>query len=90
LENVVIPASVNNVLERSFGDMPSLKTVTFKKQLDANGNIKVPYIHKSAFINSGSAESPVEFRLPWSEEQTPDAPWGATNYKLIFNYEETE
>ena len=67
LEDVTIPASVENILERSFGDMPSLHTVTFKKQLDADGNIKAPYIHKNAFINSGGAEG-IVFNVPWSED----------------------
>lgn len=89
LEDVEIPASVENILERSFGDIASLKTVTFKKQLDENGDIRVPYIHPNAFINSGSTENPIIFRLPWAAEQTPDAPWGAKNYELIFDYEET-
>jgi hypothetical protein len=66
LDSIVIPGSVNNVLERSFGDMPSLKTVTFEPKLDANGNIKAPYIHKNAFINSGNDS--IVFNVPWSKD----------------------
>jgi hypothetical protein len=90
LEDVVIPASVDNVLERSFGDMPSLKAVTFEKSIDENNEIKVPYIHSNAFVNSGSVDAPVVFKLPWSADKTPNAPWGAKYYELIFDYEEDE
>lgn len=69
LEDVSIPASVNNVLERSFGDMPSLKTVTFGRRLDEQGNVFVPYIQHRAFIGSGSASDPIVFNLPWTKEQ---------------------
>ena len=87
LENVVIPASVNNLLSHSFGDMSTLKSVTFEKKLDADGNIIAPYIHPEAFKNSGNSEGLV-FNLPWSMDKTPDAPWGATNAILNFDYEE--
>ena len=70
LENVDIPASVSRVLERSFGYINTLKTVTFEKKLDANGNVVAPYIHKNAFINSCNEDSDgikeVDFNVPWS------------------------
>lgn len=84
LSNVTIPSTVETVLERSFGDMTSLRTVTFKKRVNADGTVKVPTIDANAFINSGTAEHPVEFWLPWSADKTPDAPWGATNAILHF------
>lgn len=88
LENVILPASIKNILERSFGDIPTLRTVTFKKQLDENGEIIVPYIHENAFKNSGSSDHILTFRVPWSADKTPGAPWGAVNYEVIFDYEE--
>ena len=73
LGSVTIPGSVENVLARSFGDMASLHEVTFEKRTDANGNAVLPYIHHNAFINSGSAEKPITFNLPWTKEQHLDA-----------------
>jgi hypothetical protein len=69
LTEVTIPASVNNVLAKSFGDMPSLQEVTFKKALNADGTIKIPNISSGAFTGSGSVNSPIKFNVPWSKEQ---------------------
>jgi hypothetical protein len=88
LEEVVIPASVTSIANHAFGNLKNLKKVTFKKQLDENGKIIVPKITSEAFINSGSSENPVVFNLPWSLDKTLDAPWGASNCVLNFNYEE--
>jgi hypothetical protein len=65
--NVEIPARVDSVLERSLGHMKNLKTITFKKRLDDEGNIIVPYIHKHAFFESGGSEGLV-INVPWSED----------------------
>lgn len=82
LSAVVIPSSVDNVLERSFGDMSTLRSVTFENRNN------IPYIHPNAFVNSGSTDEQIVFNLPWSAEETPNAPWGAINAKLNFNYVE--
>ena len=63
LSEVSIPASVNNILNRSFGDMASLKTVTFNRSHE--GKVNIPNIHYEAFINSG----PIDFIIPWTESQ---------------------
>lgn len=100
LENVIIPASVENILERAFGDMPSLTTVTFEKCLDADGNVRVPFIHKNAFAG---CTNHITFYVPWSEsydynyiEKVKDAEgndveikinpvgWGALDYEIIY------
>ena len=93
LKDVVIPSTTYKVLARSFGSIPTLETVTFKKSVDANGNIVVPDIYDEAFLDSGSDEKPVIFRLPWSAEQDAaatngHAPWGARNAEVIFDYDE--
>ncbi len=79
LSAITIPAAVETVLERAFGDMPSLKKVKFNKPA-GDGPINVPYIHVNAFVNSGAGteENPMIFEVPWTSDQTPDAPWGAT------------
>ena len=68
LTNVVIPASVENIMEKSFGDIAGLRTVTFEKRTDGS----IPTIHYGAFSGSGSAESPIVFNLPWTEQQHKD------------------
>lgn len=88
IENIIIPASVNSLFNRSFGDMSSLKTVTFKKCV-IDGEVKIPDIHEEAFANSGSSEGLV-FRLPWSADIETKAPWGAKNCTIIYDYEETD
>jgi hypothetical protein len=66
-EEVTIPAAVNNILDNAFGNQSKLKSVTFKKKLDANGNIIAPFIHKNAFANSAAVDG-VVFNVPWSED----------------------
>ena len=90
LKDIVIPSTVETILERAFGDMPTLETVTFKKRLDEDGNIIVPNINEKAFAGSGSTDHTLTFNLPWSSDKTPLAPWGATNCELNFDYNEGE
>jgi hypothetical protein len=93
IENVTIPSTVTNIMERAFGYLDKLNSVTFKKSLGANGTINVPSIHTGAFVNSGSENNPVIFNLPWSEEQhyskySNSPAFGASYYVLNFDYEE--
>ena len=67
LTDLVIPASVDKINEQAFSEMPSLRTVTFEKRIDADGNIVAPFIHKDAFINSGGEEG-ITFHVPWSAD----------------------
>ena len=92
-ENVIIPSTVTNIMQRAFGFITTLKTVTFKKAVDNNGNIKMPTIHFGAFEGSGKQNNPVVFNLPWSEEQhyatyTESPHFGASYYTFNFDYEE--
>ncbi len=102
LEEVVIPSTVNNILDRAFCDTPNLKTVTFKKALEADGvTVKVPFIHSGSFYGTGKADAPVVFNCPWSEAQhkarfegidgegkEKDPAFGANYYSFNFDYEE--
>jgi hypothetical protein len=104
LENVEIPAAVDYIYGRAFGDMPSLNTVTFNEARDEYGNIKIPNICSTAFAGSGSATSPIVFNIPWSENkhyayfdssktgvdgQKFDPTFGAAYYTFNFGQEET-
>jgi hypothetical protein len=66
LENVVIPASIKTVSEKSFGSISTLRTVTFKKSTDGH----IPFIHQRAFDGSGGNEE-VVFNVPWAEPDDP-------------------
>lgn len=89
LTDVTIPSTIERVLNRSFGAIPTLKTVTFKKNV-VNGELIVPEIAAEAFADSGSTDHKLVFNLPWSEDKTPAAPWGAINCELNYNYVEEE
>lgn len=65
--SIEVPAKVNSVLERAFGHMSTLKTIVFKKRIDADGNVVVPEIHKDAFCESGGNEG-LTIHVPWSED----------------------
>jgi hypothetical protein len=96
LKEVVIPASVNNIYEQSFGNIATLQTVTFKKMLNADGSTKIPYIHSEAFSGSGSTGTPIVFNVPWSEEEhmnkfagdEKDPTFGASYSTFTYDYEE--
>jgi hypothetical protein len=100
-EEVEIPASVNLILDHAFGDMVNLKKVTFKKDVHADGSIKIPNVNCGAFAGSGSPENPIVFNVPWSElqhhyffqgldenGQEKDPTFGAAYYTFNFDYEE--
>lgn len=100
-EEVEIPASVNLILDHAFGDMVNLKKVTFKKDVHADGSIKIPNVNCGAFAGSGSPENPIVFNVPWSEIQhhyffqgldenglEKDPTFGAAYYTFNFDYEE--
>ena len=91
LEDVEIPSTVTSLGDHSFGNIASLKSVTFKKQLKVDGSIFVPQISKvveanssytnynvGAFQDSGSVNDPIVFNLPWSEQQHIEAFGSAT------------
>jgi hypothetical protein len=69
LENIEIPNTVRTVQAQSFGNMPTLKSVTFNARINADGTVFVPDISKIAFSGAGTRTNPVVFNLPWTEEQ---------------------
>jgi hypothetical protein len=64
LVDIALPASVNNILDRSFGSITSLRTAVFERA-EQDGITKIPYIHYNAFSGSGKTV----FILPWTIEQ---------------------
>jgi hypothetical protein len=101
MEEIVIPSTINNILDRAFCEAPNLKTVTFKKALTDKGTIKVPYINSGAFYGTGTETTPIVFNCPWSEAQhkaefegvdgegkVKDPTFGANYCIFNFDYEE--
>lgn len=84
LSEVEIPSTVETILERAFGDMPTLKSVKFKQRLNADGSVYMPEIHENAFVTSGSVDNEIVFEVPWASTDTPAAPWGAINARVKF------
>jgi hypothetical protein len=80
-------------MERSFGWIKTLKTVTFRKYVE-NGTVRLPStIHPGAFEQSGSQDHPIVFNFPWSEEQhyakySSSPAFGASYYELNFDCED--
>ena len=64
ITDVIIPSTVDAILDHAFGDIESLRTVTFI----GTDPSKIE-LHKDAFKDSGTEENPITFNLPWSEEQ---------------------
>ena len=83
--NIEIPKTVKYVRAQSFGNIQTLRNVTFKKRLNSDGTVCIPEIAETAFSGSGTKNNPIVFNVPWSEGETPLAPWGATN--AIINYD---
>jgi hypothetical protein len=99
LENVELPSTITKLGDHSFGNMSKLKTVTFKKRLNADGTTFIPNINKSvigsnskvgAFQDSGSTQNPIEFNLPWTKAEhiakfgSETEAWGAKAAILNF------
>jgi hypothetical protein len=88
LTYVRIPKSIEQVQDRAFGDMATLKTVVFEKNTDADGNIIMPIIHHNAFSGSGA----ITFKVPWSEQQHNDAysgtytEWNGVTYEKSLTF----
>jgi hypothetical protein len=78
LVDVVIPSTVTEINEMAFGNIKTLKTVTFKKSAG------LPAIHVGAF----SSTNGVTFNVPWAEGEVANAPWGALNALINYNYKE--
>jgi hypothetical protein len=90
LTDIVLPTELNNLMEKSFGNMETLRSVTFRNSAD-----KLPaFIHQGAFEGSGIKDNPIVFNFPWSEEQhyakySASPAFGANYYTLNFDYKET-
>ena len=75
LSNIVIPESVETIMNVTFKNCTGLTTVTFKGTPDnINGDVFTGCTNLTT-IN-----------VPWAEGAVANAPWGATNATINYNY----
>lgn len=77
LTTITLPASLEHLGIYALGYCEKLNTVYFKG--------KPSYIHGLAFKFS---ENITDIYVPWSEGEVANAPWGATNATIHYNYTE--
>ena len=75
LTSVTIPASVMSIGSRAFAYCNGLTNVTFKGTPSSINNAIFEDCSKLTTIN-----------VPWAEGVVPNAPWGATNATINYNY----
>ena len=72
-----IPASVENIYNYAFQFCTGLTNITFKGTPS--------YIGKNAF---NGCDNLTTINVPWAEGEVANAPWGATNATINYNYTE--
>lgn len=70
-----IPAGVTDVLQQAFYNCTGLTTITFKS--------KPSQIYSDAFSGCTNLTT---INVPWAEGAVANAPWGATNATINYNY----
>ena len=75
LTNMMIPDSVTSIGNYAFQSCSSLTSVTFKGTPSS--------ISSSAFSSCSALNT---INVPWAEGTVSDAPWGATNATINYNY----
>jgi hypothetical protein len=72
-----LPEGITNIGNSAFGACINLKSITFKGTPTT--------IHSYAF---GGCSNITTINVPWSEGEVANAPWGATNATINYNYVE--
>lgn len=72
---ISFPTSMKFIGDRAFQNCSEIKTVTFKTKPGTIGSI--------AFISCGNLKT---INVPWAEGEVANAPWGATNATINYNY----
>jgi hypothetical protein len=93
LMTLSMPSSLSHIDALAFGKITTLQSVTFKKALNEDNSIKIPYIDSTAFADSSNSGAAIVFNVPWSEEEhlatfTKDPTFGAKASIFNYNYQE--
>lgn len=72
-----LPAGLTRIGNYAFGGCTSLTSITFKGTLT--------FIHSKAFDGCTNL---TDIKVPWAEGAVANAPWGATNATITYNYTE--
>lgn len=83
LLNIIIPNNVKSIGMFAFAECKQLEKITFSAG-DTYSDIT---IDSRAFESSPELK---EINVPWSEGEVANAPWGATNATINYNYVEEE
>lgn len=75
MSEITIPDSVQNIRMYSFSVCPNLTTVTLGSGVTS--------IHAQAFDDSPNITT---INVPWAEGEVANAPWGAVNATINYNY----
>lgn len=80
MSEIEIPEKVDEIRMYAFENCPNLTTVTFKGTPTE--------IHAQTFGNLTSTSSPnlTTINVPWAEGEVENAPWGAHNATINYNY----
>lgn len=76
--NVKLPIGIKKIPEYAFSNCLLLTSITFKETPDE--------INETAFKGCSSLK---DIYVPWSEGEVANAPWGATNATINYNYNPT-
>ena len=76
LTTITIPDSVTSISSYAFGYCTNLNSVIFKSKPSGT-------IDKNTFRNCTNL---TDIKVPWSQGAVANAPWGATNATITYNY----
>ena len=74
IEDITLPASIQSLTSGAFASMAGLKTVRFKGTPQSISDIAFP------------VDQAINIYAPWSEGEVANAPWGAKNATIHYNY----
>ena len=75
LDNRIFPSTITTIADKAFNRCCSMNAVTFKG--------KPTSISSTSFANCTAL---IDIYVPWSEGEVANAPWGATNATITYNY----
>lgn len=77
----VIPESVNTIDSKAFFNCVGLTSITFKRNRPDNTDIAADVFEGCTNLTT--------INVPWAEGAVANAPWGATNATINYNYTES-